>query len=416
MRIRSLQYFVFTQLLLLIVSTASYKNCNGQILIQNYDSTYLHRSNKSYNILYFHFTGCGACKELEQKVFTDSFFIDCVNKEYNFFSINTLTNTGKLIKEKYKVTLHPTLIITDAFDQVLDKITGAHNVNIMTAFLKNAITDENLYSYNKLYQEGNQEKQFLYNYLYKLALANEPIDTILQNYCNLLSNGDLSSYKAKKVVYDFMYFRNKSYFAFQSDIFQHYNNNINQFYEHFDSTQVIGRLLYVCIHTLNEAEKNGNTGLADSAIQIIKLFENRGNLYLKSSLSDATTGMIMTKHLSVVMEKQFYKKWDIQKYRKASEKYNSLIWNDINELNNQAYIILKYRNKDASGLDDALKYILRSMKLNKDDENLYLLSLYYSVLNQKKKSLKYLNTSIQFAQKNGREHTKQDKLKQELMH
>ena len=134
-------------------------------------------------MLYFHFDGCGACVTMERTAFKDKKVFEFYNSNFINFEINTRKGKGIEVNKLYNVQLHPTFLFFDNKGNELHKIVGVFSPE---EFYKQAnsalLSNKNLSNYKRLYNLGNRQPDFLFDYTYMLRDAHELDSTVVNEY------------------------------------------------------------------------------------------------------------------------------------------------------------------------------------------------------------------------------------------
>ncbi|MCT4616089.1 MAG: thioredoxin family protein [Marinifilaceae bacterium] len=117
---------------------------------------------------------CGPCKMLAKKVFTQDKVADYMNQNFINFKCDMEKGEGPKLKEKFKVTAFPTLLLVNSKQEVVHRIVGAYEAEEFLTYLKEGTTkDLNTLALQKKYDNGERTGEFMFQYLRSLRLANQ---------------------------------------------------------------------------------------------------------------------------------------------------------------------------------------------------------------------------------------------------
>ncbi|MBK6890658.1 MAG: thioredoxin fold domain-containing protein [Sphingobacteriales bacterium] len=155
-------------------------------------------------MLYFHFDGCGACVTMEKTAFKDKNVFDYCNSNFINFEINTRKGKGIEVNKLYNVQLHPTFLFFDNKGNELHKMVGVFSPEEFYRQAYNALlSNKNLTNYKRLYNIGNRQPDFLFDYVYMLRNANELDSTVVNQYLDVTNDNEYKLEKNIKLIYEF---------------------------------------------------------------------------------------------------------------------------------------------------------------------------------------------------------------------
>lgn len=135
---------------------------------------------------------CGPCKRMAAQVFPDAKVGDFFNPNFINLKIDMEKPENAEFAGKYPVSAYPTLMILDAEGKVVQKSVGALNADGLIAFGQKAIGKSDVsVDYEKGYNEGNRDPQFLLEYVRSLNRAGKPSLKITNDY--LATQKDLTT-------------------------------------------------------------------------------------------------------------------------------------------------------------------------------------------------------------------------------
>jgi thioredoxin-related protein len=369
------------------------------------------KENKSV-MLYFHFDGCGGCATMERTAFKDKNVFDYYNSTFINFEINTLKDEGIEINKLYKIKMHPTFLFLDNKGNELHKMAGVFSPEEFYKQANNALlSNKNFSNYKRLYNVGNRQPDFLFDYTYMLRDAYELDSTVVNEYLELTDKNDYKLEKNIKFIYEFSIHRFKIFIPYHNPRFNFILNNKELFYKYLDSNQVKTRIVWILLNTINKAIEENDEETFKQAIKSLKEYDN-GEQYLFKEMDGRITGGITSKNLVLTSMLQYYEKiGDKSNYFKTLDTFTLKIWNDANELNNFAWNVYKQSNDiETEKIQTAIKCSLRSIELDNNYANndTYAWLLYKS--GKKKKALKQAKKTIDIAKKNNQDYSETQNL------
>lgn len=363
-------------------------------------------------MLYFHFDGCGACVKMERTAFIDKKVFEFYNSNFINFEINTRKGKGIDVNKLYNVQLHPTFLFFDNEGNELHKMVGVFSPEDFYRQAYNAVlSNKNLTNYKKLYNLGNRQPDFLFDYSYMLRDANELDSLLINEYLNTQTESDLSKEKNIRFIYEFVIHRGKVCISFNSKAYLSILNNKEQFAKYFDLEQVNTRLMFVVKSAVyNSIEKKDNTEFLN-AIDALKEYDI-GKEYNFKEIDGRITMWTISKTLVLSAMLHYYEKiGDKSNYYKTLETYISKIWDDSDELNNFAWGVYEQSQvNETEKIQTAIKCSVRSIELDNNYANndTYAWLLYKS--GETKKAIKQAKKTIDIAKKNNQDYSETQKL------
>lgn len=144
---------------------------------------------------------CGPCKMMSNKIFPDASVGEFYNSNFLCLKIDMEKPENAEFAGKYPVSAYPTLLFIDADGKVVLKDVGAKDVSGLLDFGRKAITKSGpAIDFEKLYNEGNRDPQFLMEYVRYLNRIGKPSLKITNEYLN--SQKDLSTETNLRFIYE----------------------------------------------------------------------------------------------------------------------------------------------------------------------------------------------------------------------
>ncbi|MFZ4477717.1 MAG: thioredoxin family protein [Saprospiraceae bacterium] len=135
---------------------------------------------------------CGPCKRMSSQVFPDSKSGAFYNTSFVCLKIDMEKPENADFADKYPVGSYPTLLFIDADGKIVLKEVGYRDVDPFLALGKKALSkNTNSADYERMYNEGNRDPQFLYKYVGVLNRLGTPSLKITNEY--LATQTDLNS-------------------------------------------------------------------------------------------------------------------------------------------------------------------------------------------------------------------------------
>lgn len=308
--------------------------------------------------------------------------------------------------------MHPTFLFFDNKGNELHKMAGVFSPEEFYKQANNALlSNKNFSNYKRLYNVGNRQPDFLFDYTYMLRDAHELDSTVVNEYLEITNENDYKLEKNIKFIYEFSIHRFKIFIPYHNPRFNFLLKNKELFYEYLDSNQVKTRIVWILLNTINKAIEENDEETFKQAIKSLKEYDN-GEQYLFKEMDGRITGGITSKNLVLTSMLQYYEKiGDKSNYFKTLDTFTLKIWNDANELNNFAWGVYKQSNdNETEKIQTAIKCSLRSIELDNNYANndTYTWLLYKS--GKKKKALKQAKKTIDIAKKNNQDYSETQNL------
>ncbi|MDP1725952.1 MAG: thioredoxin fold domain-containing protein [Bacteroidota bacterium] len=360
-------------------------------------------------MLYFHFDGCGACLKMEKTAFKDKQVYDFYNSKFINFEINTKKETGIELNRIYNVRLFPSFIFFDNSGKELHKIVGVFTPEDFFKQAKNALyTNKTLSNYKDLYNKGNRDANFLFEYAYMLRDASELDSTVANEYLSSVNPTEFRQEKNIRFIFEFSVHKFKIFIPFQTTAFTFLVKNKVIFYKYFEKDQVNTRIVWILKYAIYKAIDEKDDSTFNTAIEMLKEYDT-GVQYIFKEMDGRLTGVIGSKNLVLSSLLAFYdKKGEADKYHKTLIKYISKIWNDATELNNFAWNIYE-QEEDRDKIKVAMKCAVRSIELNNNYSNNDTYACLLYKLGDSKKALIQAAKAIELAKKSNEDYSQTKK-------
>jgi len=294
-------------------------------------------------------TWCGPCKWLSKNVFTNDTVADYFNANFICAKIDMEKGEGIELAKKWKVNAYPTLLYFDLNGEPIHRTCGADmSPNGSKTFLsdgKDAINPEKQFiTKQKKYETGNNDPDFLADYVFSLGKVCLPKEEALKKYFATQDEKSLTEKRNWKMIYYEV-----------SDI------NSREFKYLISHAEDFSKL-YTKDSVTSKIETTYNRALLNLAYADDKTTEYEAlKKEIKANASINSEKIILGAELSYNKKK---KNWT--NYCKTADAYvEKYIFNDANMLNDVAWTF--YENIDDKALlVKAARWAKRSVELQPD--------------------------------------------------
>lgn len=147
-------------------------------------------------------TWCGPCKRMSKDVFTKKEVGDFYNKHFINLKMDMEKGDGPKLASKYKVSAYPTLIFIDEEGEVVNLSKGALPPDRFLALGKATLSKyDKSGDYEKEYEDGNRNAEFLKAYAYALKVSGKATLKIANEY--LRTQDKLDTEENLDFIFDF---------------------------------------------------------------------------------------------------------------------------------------------------------------------------------------------------------------------
>jgi thiol-disulfide isomerase/thioredoxin len=228
---------------------------------------------------------CGPCKWMAANMFTNDSIADYYNKTFICASFDMEKGEGLMLRQKYAVRAYPSLIFINANEEMVHERVGAPQKvrDYIDMGMVALNPGEGLAAYIKKYKEGNNSPEFIQTYLYRLAEAYIPVNTVLKKYFATQGESDLLNRINWNIINRFVSDINDPPFDF---LVKHRS----EYGKLYSKDSVNAKISDVYMNSMNMTFRNGNTRNADSAYTVLKEkvkasgFEDAGKVIFKADL------------------------------------------------------------------------------------------------------------------------------------
>jgi thiol-disulfide isomerase/thioredoxin len=128
---------------------------------------------------------CGPCKRMASTVFTQESVGNYFNTNFVNLKIDMEKPENMEFASKYPVSAYPTLMFLDSTGKVIQKVVGAKDEKGLLDFGQKTLgRADKSGDYEKMYNEGNRDPQFLFDYIKSLNASGKPSLKITNEYLN----------------------------------------------------------------------------------------------------------------------------------------------------------------------------------------------------------------------------------------
>lgn len=179
-------------------------------------------------------TWCGPCKWMSKNTFTDKKVGDFVNANFVPYKMDMEKGEGIDFAKANEVRAYPTLLFFNAQGELVHRGLGAQNAEVFLQLCTNAVNPEKqLATYKNKFIGGNEDKEFLVEYIEVAQSAGEPTEEVFDKYWSLLNKEE----KITQVNLDFMRSITNGFNDLKSDYFAFVKKNKNAFIEVMGSAE-----------------------------------------------------------------------------------------------------------------------------------------------------------------------------------
>lgn len=331
---------------------------------------------------------CGPCKWMAKNVFTNDTVGKFYNEKFINYTMDMEKGEGIAFAKEYKISVYPSLLFLDSLGKVMHKAIGSRSVKDFVALGEKALNPElRLAAWQKKYNTGNREPEFIRNYLTVLEEAGMETNEIATWYFAMQKDDDLLTKENWEMLNNFL--KNSD-----SKTFNYLLKNKEKFYSLAGKEKVDNKILDVYQSAYRSA------------------FNRRGvdeEQFSKAIAQIKNSGLPESDKLLLDANMNYYKiKGDWQQYTENTILYcNKYLMNNstpqtASELNNIAWAFYedpKITNKEA--LKNAVAWAKKSTEL----QDAYFNNDTYSALlykaGNKKEAIKAAEKAIELAKKEG---------------
>lgn len=234
---------------------------------------------------------CGPCKALAKDVFTRRDVGDFFNANFINVKYDMEKGEGKALRKRYQEHIigYPTLLLLDKEGNVLHRMAGFQEGEVLIAGMKAGKEGESLFALRARYRKGERDLPFLKKYMQALngAFLKDDMVQVVQDY---MEHIPLDSLKNKE-VWDFVWTYIKDpyspQFAYVLDNINHfrYRMKVDMYALESQFVYALGRAVRECT-ALKKDEKGRIAGLADEPekVKVIRELLRKADLKQRTEM------------------------------------------------------------------------------------------------------------------------------------
>lgn len=333
---------------------------------------------------------CGPCKKMSKEIFPLKVVGDLYNENFVNAKIDMERGEGVAIAEKYEIVLYPTFLFLDSEGNIMHRATGFHNISqFMELGRAAADPSKRLSSYEKRYNEGERDPDFLLNYSQlRLDVMDGSHEAIAEEY--MKTQDDWSTPENMDFVYNNLSSTN-------SGLFDHVVKNRDAFSERYGERLVTKKVMDIIYGAVQDTKEKS------SLVQIDELFER--------AFPEQAAKMSAKYRLA------YYRQaGDREKYAESAISYLSKFKSEAtsDELNETAWTFYEVID-DKPKLKKAVKWAKQSMKMDNNYFNNDTLAALYYKLGKKKCATKAANKALAIGRTEGQDVSETEALLKRIL-
>lgn len=387
------------KLLLILFFATFFQNAFAQNAINFDESSYekiikRSKAEKKPIFLMIYASWCPHCNKMKKEVFTDKRVVDFLSSNFILAQQDGDSDSGKILKEKFKVKSLPTFIYLDENGTELYKLSGEYTPENLILESQNAL--------NPKMQLPFLEKQFYDDYtnydkcmVYLVALRKGNDRKIL----SIPAHKYLANVSEKDLV------TNQNWMVISNGVTDIKSREFQYVLSHKkDFETVVGE------NRVKRKVVNIVTELLKPLVESLDTTNYYKQRPIAVSIALAETDELIFNYDLTINE--LTENW--KKYNEATlNGVEKFAWNDASLLKQIAQNYEK-NITDKNSLKSAIKWSERSIELNESYDGLLLISKLYNKISDKKQAIAYANKAKQFATKLGFDTKESDILLKQL--
>lgn len=318
---------------------------------------------------------CGPCKRMAKEVFTENSVGSYFNKNYVNYKFDMEKGEGPKFAKAYTVAAYPTLLFFNPSGELIHKAVGGRDSETFVTLGEDAMNPEKqVYTLKKKFEAGEKSEAFLKNYINSLLDANEDANEASELYFNAIPKEDWTS------ADNFMLIA-KTQASLNSKMFKYILANKALFEESVGKEYVAYLIEEVYSKEISRvAEEKDQKGADELKVN------------MKKNLGSNAETMIAFLDLNYYMGTENELKYAqiyFDQYCENAAQLNSIAW-------------YYFENEtDKTKLKAALKWAEKSVKLDKNWQNLDTKANLHFVLGNKKAALADAKEAVKMANEIG---------------
>lgn len=346
------------------------------------------KTEKKYIFVDAYAVWCGPCKWMAKEVFTDAKAGEVYNAKFVNYKFDMEKGEGIDFAKEYKVQAYPTLVFFNPDGELVHKVVGAQQVDALLEEGKVAQdAKQQLPTLAKKYAAGDKTPEFLYDYTMRLSKAYEDASKVAVAYLNTQKKEDWTNEKNFDVI-------QRTQGNYKSEVYQYIIKNKADFIAALEE------------ETVNVYIQNG---IMAAMRPIIKEKDEKAYTELKSEIIKLTGDQ--APKLNAYFDMHFHRETDKGDEYKAI--YYDKFCDNSNELNSVALNYFE-KEEEPSKLEQALRWVDKSIELNKNWYNLDTKANLLNKLGKTKEALAFAEEAVKIAEEGGEDPADTKKLVEEL--
>ncbi len=320
---------------------------------------------------------CGPCKWMAKNIFTDAEVGKLFNQKFINYKFDMEKGEGLDFAEKYNIKAYPTLVFFNPKGEMVYKTVGAKQAEDLIEDAQAAMNpNTQMTTLADKFAKGEQDPEFLYNYIMILsdAYEEEQAQVVATRYLDDQDKKDWTSEKSFEVI-------SRTMSDYQSEVFQYVAKQQANF------KKVLG------------AEKVDNyilSGIMNAIYPIVREQDDKKYTEFKEDIKKLT-GADAKKHIAF-LDMQYYSRSD--KAEQYLYNYYDNYCENSNQLNGIAWRYFE-KEKDPAKLKKALNWVEKSIELDANWANLDTKANLLYKLEQHKEALKVAQAAIEMGENAG---------------
>lgn len=318
---------------------------------------------------------CGPCKKMAKEVFTENSVGSYFNKNFVCYKFDMEKGEGPKFAKNYTVAAYPTLLFFNPAGELIHKAVGGRDSETFVSLGADAMnTEKQVYTMKKKFEAGEKSQEFLSSYINALLNASEDAGDVAELYFNNISKEDWTSMDNFMLIY-------RTQASLDSKIFNHILANKSAFEKSIGKEYVDMFIGQVYNQEIAKVSEEKDQVAADEL-----------KLNMKKNLGTNAESMIAYLDLNFNMGTDNELKFANVYFEKYCE--------DAAMLNTFAWYYFE-NEKDKTKLKAALKWIDKSIKLDKNWQSLDTRANLHYVLGNKKAALADAKEAVKMANEIG---------------
>ena len=138
---------------------------------------------------------CGPCKKMMKEVFSRSDVGEYMNAKFVCYKQDMEKGNGKVLAERYDVSVYPTFLILTADGEIVHRSVGGQSANEFLQGMKTGCGENSLYALANRYKNGERAPKFVLQYVEALSKAYmvEDKNRVVHDYWKSLSDEERCS-------------------------------------------------------------------------------------------------------------------------------------------------------------------------------------------------------------------------------